>query len=385
MNPIALALALLAAPLAAPATTDVTAKLEALEGPAFQRWPSGEMVYARNPWALRAFGGKLYVGSGNSNNKGPAANAGPIDLYVYDPGKKAWSVEAKIEEEQVDVIRVLGGELWIPGHDGRLVSEKASKLKKALSTADDWSFGATHHRLKSGRWEHQRTIKNGIHVYDLVLHKGKLFAAASTVAGGTVARSEDGGGSWKESLTSAGPWQRTRSLFELDGRLYASTSKGKLYRYDEKTAFAQVNKDLFPGKDRASLFAARPTPFAAQVAYLGARQLIDHDWDPIGLFAIGADLTPRKLSLPGNATARDLLVEGGKLHALASSKEGGKLLVQVFATADLKTWTEELRFVAPTFARSFEKLGGDWYFGLGSDPLELNAATGRILKVAAGR
>jgi hypothetical protein len=56
-------------------------------------------------------------------------------------------------------------------------------------------------------------------------------------------------------------------------------------------------------------------------------------------------------------------------------------MVHLFATKDLKTWTETLRFTSDTFARSFEQLGGDFYFGLGSEPDRLVASTGKILRV----
>jgi hypothetical protein len=40
-----------------------------------------------------------------------------------------------------------------------------------------------------------------------------------------------------------------------------------------------------------------------------------------------------------------------------------------------------LRFQEPTFARSFEILNGDFYFGLGCDISPLPAETGSILRI----
>ena len=140
---------------------------------------------------------------------------------------------------------------------------------------------------------------------------------------------------------------------------------------------------LFPGAtDTKALFAARPTSFGGQVAYIGARKLIDHDWTPIGLYAAQDVSPPRAVPLPGGALPRDLLVEGDTLYVLSSTRpHPAKSDVQVFATKDLTTFTEVLHFSAPTFARSFARLGGAYFFGMGCNPDRLLAVTGRILRV----
>jgi hypothetical protein len=53
----------------------------------------------------------------------------------------------------------------------------------------------------------------------------------------------------------------------------------------------------------------------------------------------------------------------------------------VYATGDLERWRELFRFTAPTFARSFEESGGDFFFGLGSTFRAPSPATGAILRV----
>ncbi len=50
------------------------------------RYPSGPQVYARNVWDLQAYKGRLYIGAGNSSNRGPpASNSGPVPVNSYDP------------------------------------------------------------------------------------------------------------------------------------------------------------------------------------------------------------------------------------------------------------------------------------------------------------
>ena len=389
----------------AQAGKDVTGVVQVLGNPTEKRWPSGEWIYARNPWSLRAFEGKIYVGSGNSNNPPPAANAGPVDLWALDASSGAFPEKAEYEvpDEQVDVFRVLSDGLWIPGHDSKVTARDDSRvkgeskfehfkrlLKTAVNFPADWASGNAHHKVGPGpKWETLRHIPNGIHVYDLIDFGGALFAATATVMGGMVVRSADRGKSWEALLTKAFPYSRTRTLFVLDDdtgpRLYASTNGGLIYRYDGKSDFGEMNVRFFPGiSDLKEVFAARPTAFRKQVVYIAAQKIIDHDWAPLGLFAAAQADSARALPLPGGALARDLVVHDDVLYALASTQPSARSTrVHVFATRDLVTFTEVCFFDAETFARSFEMLGGDFYFGLGCDPELLHPHTGRILKVPA--
>ncbi|MGZ6124416.1 MAG: WD40/YVTN/BNR-like repeat-containing protein [Myxococcales bacterium] len=392
-----------AAPAARPGK-EVTGALQLLGNPTEKRWPSGEWVYARNPWSLRAFEGRIYLGSGNSNNPPPAANAGPVDLWALDARTGAFPAEPEyvVPDEQVDVFRSLSDGLWIPGHDSRVTGRddgrvkgesKFDHLKRLLKTLvhipADWALGNAHCKRAGGKWETLRSIPNGIHVYDLIESGGELFAAIATVLGGQVARSKDRGRTWEELLTKPFPNSRTRTLFVLDDdegpRLYASTNGGRIYRFDGKDSFAEMKVRFFPGiSGLKEVFAARPTVFRKQVAYLAARQIIDHDWSPLGLFAAAQPDSARALPLPGGALPRDVLVHDDTLYALASTQPSARSTrVHVFATRDLQSFSEICFFDAETFARSFEMLNGDFYFGLGCDPELLQAHTGRILKVPA--
>ncbi|HZX96620.1 MAG TPA: hypothetical protein VFE90_19030 [Myxococcales bacterium] len=378
---------------------DVTSAVETLGNPTEKRWPSGEWVYARNPWSLRAFEGKIYVASGNSNNPPPAANAGPVDLWALDPRSGEFKVEYVVPDEQVDVFRVLSDGLWIPGHDNRVVARNDNRvkgegklqhlerlLKTAVAFPADWGAGNVHH--KSGeKWATLNSIFNGIHVYDVFDFGGELFAAIATVAGGMVARSNDRGRTWKEALTKPLPFSRTRTLFSLEDdtgpRLYASTNGGRIYRYDGKGDFAEMNVRFFPGiSELKEVFAARCVPFRNQVVYVAGDKIIDHDWAPLGLFHAASVDSARALPLPGGALPRDLLVHDDVLYALGVTQPGARSTrVHVFATRDLVNFSEVCFFDAQTFARSFELLDGDFYFGLGCDPELLQPHTGRILKV----
>jgi hypothetical protein len=335
-----------------------------------EKYKSGDKLYARNPWSLVFFDGKIFIGAGNSNNAPPAPNAGPVPVFTIDTKTDKVAQEYVVKDEQIDVLRVLAtggaGELWIPGHDS-----KEPPIK-------DWMFGNVYKRRAGGTgWEKLRTIKNGIHVYDVAFHQGKYFAAISNLLGAFVARSEDKGLTWHEMPCAVLPFNRARALFAIGGKLFCSTNGptggGKVYEWDGDKTMAHIAKAaLFPGCDPKS-FMARPTPVgpfskATEVVYIAAKPLIDHDWTPQGLFATNSSLGGRKLSLPENAVPHDVLFTGGKLHVLATTGTGPKTVNHIFVFTGIGGKADEVfRQEAKTFARSFALTpAGVYYVGLGT-------------------
>lgn len=347
---------------------DVTEKLVVVGEPLHQVYPKGDLRFARNVWDLHVWDGKLYIGNGNSNNKGPAPNAGPVGIWSYDPKTSKFAREWTAPDEQIAHFRAVGGKLVVPGHDPK----------------GSWIRG-NFYRLEGRGWTALRTLPRAIHNYDLIGHRGEMFAALGTPTGGVVARSKDAGRSWTSHF-AVGSF-RVYTLFELGGRLHGSANNGKFFVYDGSRRLKPVtNREFFPGEkvNRGRLRVVRPEVLGSQTVYLGACAALDHDWIPVGLFAAGASGNARLLPLPGGARPRDLLVRDGTLHVLASTDDGGRgTIVHVFTSRDLQEWTEALRFRADTFARSFEILGGDYYFGLGSEADRLTDSTGRILRVPA--
>ena len=94
---------------------DVTADVELLGNPFIDRY--ADRIYARNVWDIQAFNGIVYLGSGNSSNEGPDRNAGPVDVWHFDPDRNAFVNEFTVDEEQIDIFRIIDGKLYIPGHD----------------------------------------------------------------------------------------------------------------------------------------------------------------------------------------------------------------------------------------------------------------------------
>jgi hypothetical protein len=335
--------------------------------------------YARNVWDMQLFGGRIWLGHGDSID-----NWGPIPLWSLDPATGALAAEYTANDEQVDVFRVLGGALYVPGHDPRA----------------DLSLGQFY-RLEPGGWAEHRTIPHGLHTFDLALHGGRLYAALGTEEApgqASLLASDDGGEHWTAVTEDV---QRMYALFELGGSLYASPllrnaaepDAGRtLLRFDG-TRFVHTDVDgtvLLPGLEAGAYGRmVRATPFRGELVYVAARNTFD--WVPVALAATRDLRQVRRVELPDpGAVPYDLLVRGDTLFVLAAAPApGGGYTVEVHETTDAVRWRERLRFHAPTFARSFEESGGDFFFGLGCTYSAPSPSCGQILRVrrtgSAGR
>jgi hypothetical protein len=399
--------------------TEVSAVVELIGNPTKARYPDGDWRYARNVWDMEVFDGRLYLGSGNSNNQGPAPNAGPVEVWAYHAETNRFVSEATLDEEQIDQFEIIKGQLTIPNHDPR-------------GDSDLIGF----YRLAEGRWQPTRTITKSAHVYDLHLYRGRLFAALGLFgySGGAVATSGDLGQTWARLDVPTAPLNlysfhglRVWQFFEVGDHLLISSlpalEKGPgdqpntvktlriwstVYRYrqaaqpDQPDQSNQANQgeieevrtDFFPAQSAAppeSLRVARPVRVGEATVYIGAQVTTDHQWTPLGLYRVrssGDDFEVAPLRLPDGALPYDLLVQEGVLYVLLGQPqpESGLTTIAVFATSEADsptapTWREVLRFNAPTFARSFAIYHGDFYFGLGSEPMPLSPHTGDLLRV----
>jgi len=385
------------------AAHDVTARVERLGNPYQERYPDGETTYARNIWDMQAFQGALYLGAGNSSNIGPAPNAGPVPIVRFDPGTRTFVREGKVDDEQIDIFQIHDGQLFIPGHDPR----------------ESWEWGNFYSREKNAAWIKHRNIPGGLHTYSLAWHQGKLFGALGIRQGAAVAVSEDQGKSW--TLAPLGRW-RVYGFLHVAGKLYVSkhfpaAAQWKklpeaqraphypVYEYTPPNAFTArpdlTHETLFPGASLQAKLATkivRPLAADGKSIYIGAYAHNDHQYLPFGIF-VATSLEaghPQVEKIPLEETEQpwDLLLHDGYLYVLTSTKQDGAVRIKVWRAPlnDLAQLSEVLEFIAPTFARSFEILGNDFYFGLGCEienpkqwrQEELNPETGQILRVRNG-
>ncbi|MBT2289687.1 hypothetical protein J7E73_11180 [Paenibacillus albidus] len=402
------------------AAPDVSSNMTVLGSP-FKKAP-----YARNVWDMQLFDGKIYLGHGNSSNNAPSSNAGPVPIYYWDPAQNKFSVQdvtytnpatgrvttnVYVMDEQIDSFKVLNGELYIPGHDSRVPG---------------WAYG-NFYRLNGDHWDQYMNIPGGIHVYDMAYYKGKLYAALGATAGPLIYVSSDQGSSWAkfDSVSQFGI-MRAYNLFELGDKLFASSATaGKTQGIPNERGYmtsisqagsgaiqtAKLNftsTQLFPGlswvvnknepnvpgvSGQPWLKLLRTTPVNDRLLYIPGIIYNDHQSIPQGLFSAGADFqNVRKEQLPNTAVLPiDILERGEKVYVLGYVKEAtGQYTNYVYSknTGSFPStgqgWSEVFHFQRDTFARSFEELNGDFYFGLGSYADVIPASTGTILKLSAG-
>jgi hypothetical protein len=327
--------------------------------------------YARNVWDMQLFGGRIYLGHGDM-----VGNRGPVSLWTLDPATGRVARGFRTGEEQVDAFRVLNGQLYVPGQDPR-----------------GWGSRGTFYRLEAGGWARHRTVPHGIHTFDLAWHGGRLFAAIGgrgTPGQPTLLASTDRGLTWAPATTET---RRMLVLFEHRGRLYAAPKlrtdtdprAGTLLRLDGArfVSTGLGGATLLPGLPDTAGRIVRPVELGGALVYVVASGSIN--WKPAALAVTRTLHDARSVPLPdAGAVPYDLLVRGPTLFVLAAAPaSAGGYTIHVYATQDLSRWRERVRFTAPTFARSFEESGGDFYFGLGSTFQSPSPATGQILRVRA--
>lgn len=382
------------------ASVDVTAHVEMLGSPYHSKYPSGPRIYARNIWDLCVCDGELLIGAGNSSNKDPSPNAGPVPLIAYSPSDGQFRTVFTVDDEQIDIFRVLDGKVYVPGHDPK----------------ESWEQGNFYRREESGVWRKHRNIPFGIHNYDMASCGGALFAGLGTQTGAAVSISRDSGRTWTNAPI---PNFRVHAFLTVKQHLYAATvnfreaptSMRKLlehgcetatdiYQYDGTAGF-RARKDLgttrlFPNVTLNTNLVqriARSISFKDSAAYVGAYCHNDHQFLPFAAFIAESlaegSVAIRRVPLAPGSRPWDLLCDGDTLYVLSDCPDSEGTTVRVTATTDGAQWGDKLHFRSKSFARSFALLNDDFYFGLGcevGDPdkwaaAELPPETGQILRV----
>ncbi|UJF35200.1 hypothetical protein [Paenibacillus hexagrammi] len=372
--------------------------------------PLAKSAYARNVWDMQVYDGKVYLGYGNSSNTGPSPNAGPIPIVYYDPAASRFNTQEVaaastkkmnkyVDEEQIDLYKIIKGKLYIPGHDPR---------------GDSWDFG-NFYRLDQDQWNKFRNIPNAIHVYDMASYHGNLFVGTSAKSS-DVFVSKDDGNSWSKlaELHAFGA-KRVYTLFEFKDTLYALGSllpkndkwsdenkmlsiKGQTKHGSDKLVTEELTvygSKMFPGPEvhvkenkPPYMRMVRTTVVGDRIVYIGGEVYNDHQWQSKGLF-IAKDINDaRRIGLPnGEAVPMDILIRDNHIYVLAYVKSKPNVYTNLVYQAKVSeldhdsAWSEIVRFPQETFARSFEELDGSFYFGLGTDMDPISESAGTILRV----
>jgi hypothetical protein len=156
----AFALAVLAAAPAPLLALDITEQLVDLGNkPAESR----QRNYGFNVWDLQPFDGKLFIGMGST-----AADTGPIPVWAFDHAAGSWDEEPEIilQQEAIELFRVIDGRLYIPAADPRGAISDKSKF---------------YWRDTEGTWAHVYSTRayNTAHIRDLTIEDGLVLGVGN--------------------------------------------------------------------------------------------------------------------------------------------------------------------------------------------------------------
>ncbi len=365
----------------------MTEKIEILGNPFIDIYKDSDKIYARNIWTLQAYKGEIYIGGGNSSNEGPAKNAGPVPVIKYSPIENKFIKEFTVQEEQIDLYYVYQNYLFIPGHD----------------PSEDWTSGNLYVRSDDGVWIKRRNLTNGLHNYSIINYQNLLFCGIKQNKGSAIAVSKDLGETWK--ITNIN-YPRIFSFFILKDKLYIVTevkvnAKNPIFEYVSETQYFHrrdiFNENLFPGillNEEYGNKMIKSITYDNKLIYIGAHSHNDHQSKPFGVFVADSfeknKLSIKKINLKKGEIPWDLKKANDKVYLLTSKKELNKTNISVFVMNENLTELKELfHFYSSTFARSFEILNNDFYFGLGCEienskkwnQIELIPETGQILRI----
>jgi hypothetical protein len=307
--------------------SDVTSYVQRIGNPF-----TDKSIYGRNVWDMQLFNGRIYMGHGDTNS-----NAGPAQIWSYNPSTQSFTNEFTAPEEQVGPFRVIGGQLYTPGNDA----------------TESWELG-NFYRLDPNGWVKKRTIPNALHVYDIAVHNGIMFAAIgtdSTTNNFKVLMSRDMGETWSAATTESG---RCHNFFELGGEIYAVTFLSNLQNPSWNNIVLRFDGTRFVNAPFNSAAMIPDTPvgtrlrmvrtamLGSQLLYVGAQIDNQSQWDGFALFAASSVTTARRVTLPeATAKAYDVLVRGSTAYVLASvPRADGKHTIVVYSSQNATQWTE---------------------------------------------
>jgi hypothetical protein len=333
---------------------------------------------------LGVYDGRVYLGYGDLG-----LNLGPLDILAYDPLTGELIREmADVPEEEFALWHVsTTGRFYVAGADAR----------------ESWTFGNFFINDGLG-WQKRRTIQDGVHVFEVVECRGRLFAHASCPAPSPVGYpyilvSDNYGASWSYECIDPAPidlslppytsvvhdieavTHRTpgRSIREdeyfyaiVRFRKPAGEEVQRLYRFDGRS-WVHVRIDTPNGEFRPSSIAAI---FKNQIIVFGSagRQMtyaIDHQTQKEIPFLTASRTNLGPVHVPPTWKCRGVC--DGWLYWIVrdSADDKGGLPPPAYLlcrTQDLQTWETLGTVTLPPGAR----------------PLSLGFAHGRIYVGAAG-
>ena len=328
-----------------------------------------DKLIANNGWDIVIRDGILYRGAGDYS-----ANSGATTIWAYNIATGVWSPSGKADDEAVHRFVDLNGTLTALGTDA----------------TGNWEFG-NFYQLIDGKWQKFRTIAGGVHVYDMAVFDGKIFAGIGTDVGGCpVSVSTDGGQTFQSVplyvdgqplVMEEDQFARCYELLTLNGKLYAEVtlsggtggSSHALYRYKDGKLHYLRSASAFFATAGASYNYIHGEFDLNGVSYFGSCR---------GLFAV-TDTDIQKIPLPGGETVADCFLDGGTVYVLSykydSAAKMHNTVIYKTTTMTEGSFQEVKRFAYPVCPLAFAKDGNYLYLSMGY--MAENEKNGTILRI----
>ncbi len=304
---------------------------------------SPEHNYARNSWDLQLYNDRIYLGCGDYTDQ--TGQIGPVNIWSFDD-TETFAVDTTVDEQQVARFHVYDNKLYVPGIDA----------------TESWDFGNLYIN-ELGTWTKLRTIPQGVHVWDVALFEGKLYATAHG-NGESLHVSSDGGQSW--SQVAHLPWSANtqfQHLVPLPGFLLVTgyCSAGCLWQCEGPAELEQFSATTVPHRDYAktvrfkdaALWTSRSSAFYRLKNPAAGPEAIRPT----------ADVFPFE-----DGWVNDIIVRGETAYVLLSRNYTvGKTWSPrgyILASTDFLGWTKLADFPIPCVPWSLERLNGRFYVGL---------------------
>jgi hypothetical protein len=340
--------------------------------------------YSRNIWQIYPFNNKLYLAHGDMNDS-------PGALVVsFNPANGTISNEYTLADNIFWSYTTINNELYAAGGDA----------------TEGWAYGNFYRLADGTTWTKHRNIVAGIHVFDLVMFNGALFAPISQDSiKNCLPKSTDYGMTWSAINSSTLDTYNAASYTGYKPCYYAIILNGKLYAgenlingsfmfnkmicvtYSGGTfSYSVVQADsMFPNSptDGSSWHIIKPTYKGTTLYYL-PQQVTAFNAATLqkGVFKATDINVASFIAFSNNEIATDLMVRDTALYALAYIKNSSTSYTnKILKTTDDSTWEEFYTFESDTLARSFLEVNGEFYIGMGCTSDNLRDSSGKLYKI----
>ena len=355
---------------------DVTNQLETLTNPFLHPDP-----FSRNVWDLQTIQDRVLIASGDAW-KNSGSNIQKIDVVSYS-SNNFFTKEFTVDDEQIHRFIVLGAKVLIPGFD----------------PLEDWSLGnfytlETRCLAPIPCWSKSRTIPFGVHAYDLIEFEGKLFVTIGGYDPETkpgVLESSDGGLTWKSVTARELLGLTFTRLFVFGNELFAvqevraDSSTTGLAKYSNGlfSSARLLDKNLVPDLPinwRGRL--GRISTFKNRVLYTAASLGVNVAL-PEAIYSTASLSNAERIALRSDERPTDILILENEVVLLTTQAQAGQYTNRVYTSSDGLNFKEQFLFTSNRFARSVERIGAAWIFGLGCLESENCNGSGTLLRLVA--